>query len=343
MAQTKRGRGRPQDTRLGEDLAALFLLSRDGAQTSVGALAQQLQVTHERAGELLRALISTGDDTSGETSTPLVPLSIVGRDTLRRTDSTSDASGVPRTLRLTAPEAEAVADALDQLGLDEKSSLRTFVERDLFPVGYVRERPKKAEIERGVWPQLELCARSLARAKADADDTTYVHQPVITFKYRGDNDLDKVRTRFAVPRALRLSEEHWVTDAYDIQANGVRTFLLFRMENAAFSQEPGMQTRCVPVRTEKKGGRYVRLTCTSSVAQRVLAWEGARQLGSSDERDEVVIEVPYYRADWLPRHLMALGRSVSWDDAELDESVRDIANEDLTRARRLSSKKEGTS
>lgn len=355
MAQTKRGRGRPQDTRLGEDLAALCLLSRAGAQTSVKALAQRLRITPERAEELLGALIST-DDTSSGISGPLVPLcDDEDRGTMCR--DSKDTRGILPALRLTTPEAEATADAFDQLGLDEGSGLRAFVERDLFPVGFTRERSRKAAIERGVWPQLELCARSLARAVADLEKPTNVLQPVITFKYQGDNDYGNSSPRFAVPRALRLHEGHWVADAYDIRYNGdhsiskmgVRSFLLFRMENPAFyqvldkRQKPGIRIESVPVRVEKKDGRYIRLTCTPEAAQRVLGWDGARQYSSNNDDNDIVVEVPYYRGDWLPRHLMALGRDVRWDDAELEELARDIANYDLRNARRISHKKEGTS
>ena len=335
-------RGRPTEHRLAEDIAIICALSLDGSTTSPADLAALLSMSEQRARDALSALgteavtAATNDEVVG----PVLPLC-----------STGDGGAVARIeapgalrckpLRLTHAQAQACAAAFEQLGLSEEHELRRRVEAAFFPLDdskltYVHALDARAEVHPTTpstapskpFAALMTCAGSIAQASVDPHDATSVSAPVVQFRYRGTNDLTQ-RSRRIVPVALRIHEQEWLVDGFDIDARAQRTFRLVRMEQPELTD----QSRTVPTAAGNRpdGGR-VSLTCAPAVAKQVLAWEGAQLVSSNDER--AVIDVPYFRGDWLPRHVLALGREVTHHDKRLADEMRDIAAADLKLARR---------
>lgn len=335
-------RGRPRAAGLGEDIAALCVLAREGSTTSATDLAALLDIGERRAQETLRTIstetvVSSGaDDVLG----PIVPLCNVGANgRVTRIDAPSHAR--MRQLRLTPTQADAASTALDRLGIAPSAEVRKSLEAAFFPKliqedqGVRKDAASRDAAATGA-PHapsashtLETCARAIARGTRTCTDAHNVRGPVLSFGYRGAND-PTTRTRRVVALRLRVHEGEVMLDAYDLDARGGRTFRVGQMEHPAL----GEARHTVPVGSEgKTSERVVRVSCRGSATDKVLGWEGVHIL--SRGKGTTVVEVPYFRGDWLPRRLLSLGGLVTIDDEVLLREMRAIAREDLDRARTI--------
>jgi len=335
-------RGRPHAAGLGEDIAALCVLAREGSTTSATDLAALLDIGERRAQETLRTIstetvVSSGaDDVLG----PIVPLCNVGENgRVTRIDAPSHAR--MRQLRLTPTQADAASTALDRLGIAPSAEVRKSLEAAFFPKliqedqGVRKDAASRDAAATGA-PHapsashtLETCARAIVRGTRTCTDAHNVRGPVLSFGYRGAND-PMTRTRRVVALRLRVHEGEVMFDAYDLDARGGRTFRVGQMEHPAL----GEARHTVPVCSEgKTSERVVRVSCRGSATDKVLSWEGVHIL--SRGKGTTVVEVPYFRGDWLPRRLLSLGDLVTIDDEGLLREMRAIAREDLDRARTI--------
>ena len=335
-------RGRPRAAGLGEDIAALCVLAREGSTTSATDLAALLDIGERRAQETLRTIstetvVSSGaDDVLG----PIVPLCNVGENgRVTRIDAPSHAR--MRQLRLTPTQADAASTALDRLGIAPSAEVRKSLAAAFFPKliqedqGVRKDAASRDAAATGA-PHapsashtLETCARAIVRGTRTCTDAHNVRGPVLSFGYRGAND-PMTRTRRVVALRLRVHEGEVMLDAYDLDARGGRTFRVGQMEHPAL----GEARHTVPVCSEgKTSERVVRVSCRGSATDKVLGWEGVHIL--SRGKGTTVVEVPYFRGDWLPRRLLSLGDLVTIDDEGLLREMRAIAREDLDRARTI--------
>lgn len=335
-------RGRPRAAGLGEDIAALCVLAREGSTTSATDLAALLDIGERRAQETLRTIstetvVSSGaDDVLG----PIVPLCNVGANgRVTRIDAPSHAR--MRQVRLTPTQADAASTALDRLGIAPSAEVRKSLEAAFFPKliqedqGVRKDAASRDAAATGA-PHapsashtLETCARAIVRGTRTCTDAHNVRGPVLSFGYRGAND-PTTRTRRVVALRLRVHEGEVMLDAYDLDARGGRTFRVGQMEHPAL----GEARHTVPVGSEgKTSERVVRVSCRESATDKVLGWEGVHIL--SRGKGTTVVEVPYFRGDWLPRRLLSLGGLVTIDDEVLLREMRAIAREDLDRARTI--------
>lgn len=335
-------RGRPRAAGLGTDIATLCVLAREGSTTSAADLAALLDISERRAQETLRTIStetvvsSRSDDVLG----PIVPLCNVGENgQVTRVDAPSHAR--MRQLRLTPAQAEAASTALDRLGIAPTSELRKSLEAAFFPKliqegqGVRKDTAGRDAVATSA-PHapstsgtLETCARVIVRGTRTRPDAHDVRGPVLSFGYRGAND-PMTRTRRVVALRLRVHEGEVMLDAYDLDARGERTFRVGQMEHPAL----GEARHTVPVGSEgKTSERVVRVSCREPATDKVLGWEGVHILARG--KGTTVIEVPYFRGDWLPRQLLSLGGLVTVDDEGLLREMRAIAREDLDRARAI--------
>lgn len=335
-------RGRPRAAGLGEDIAALCVLAREGSTTSATDLAALLDIGERRAQETLRTIstetvVSSGaDDVLG----PIVPLCNVGANgRVTRIDAPSHAR--MRQVRLTPTQADAASTALDRLGIAPSAEVRKSLEAAFFPKliqedqGVRKDAASRDAAATGASHApsashtLETCARAIVRGTRTCTDAHNVRGPVLSFGYRGAND-PMTRTRRVVALRLRVHEGEVMLDAYDLDARGGRTFRVGQMEHPAL----GEARHTVPVGSEgKTSERVVRVSCRGSATDKVLGWEGVHIL--SRGKGTTVVEVPYFRGDWLPRRLLSLGGLVTIDDEVLLREMRAIAREDLDRARTI--------
>ena len=347
----RRGRGRPVEHRLGENLAVLLSLTREGSVTSAKDISHLLGITDERADEVLTILTS---GLSEQDSMPLISLNPFGHD---GESSRINGDETLKRLRLTQSQARACSMALDQLGFASDDPLRLSLEKTVFPKDYSpAETTATNPLPEEQRDTLYTCALSIARGKrvftndSDENDGKTVDQPPITFEYRGKNDVlvsGKRRRRTFVPLRLRLTGDKWLVDGYDCDISSSRSFELEGMVEVKLLDT----TKTAPITdTEDPDYGFVKVSCNPKVRSKVLALNGAKAEGMDGAR--AIVKIPYYRGDWLARQLLALGKDVrftsvpdmpadggrpereedptySANNAELLKTMRQVAREDL--------------
>lgn len=323
----KSGRtGRPQEHRLGDTLAIMSIFSQAGAIAKTEEIAQLLDMKVERTASTLERLAS---DHSETTSTLLPLCTTQNENEFMRIDAPGSAKF--RALRLTHEQADACQDALDALGIDVSNPLRTKLEKAFFPITYKASSAgnQASKLDASISSALEVCAQSLALAKRIDSSIPSAEAPLVTFKYQGSND-QMVRTRLVVPVAIHLTNDDWVVEAFDKDSRSSRTFRASLMKDCALTKD----YITIPLGAqEKPDSGTVELFCNKEATARVLNWPGAHYV--SQENNLTCIEVPYFRGDWLPRHVLALGSNVSYKSERLRKEVRAIAAENLKRAKKL--------
>ena len=342
------------------DLQASLLTTRSRAEEILRMLAGEPRDVLDSSGPGESLWQGTGQPEG--TPDPILPLYETGDgETYTRFDIEGGRRLLP--LRLTHDQSVALDAALDRLGLPGDGGVRVSLRKAFWPVSPSQDDvDARAQNDRGgsednrsnspnntggdgsepesspraVADALLACGLSMARAQAPTRSRTQAPprhdphaQPIVTFGYRGDNDL-RPRTRRVLPKGVRIVDGRWVVDAYDLDARSMRTFRAERMTGASLSQE----TASAPRRPDTTpDGGFVRLICRGPACGEVASWPGARVV--AERPGQLTIEVPYYRGDWLPRHVLALGRSVTHDSELLTGEMADLARLDLERAREL--------
>lgn len=316
----KRGRGRPAERRLGENLAVAFALASEGATTSPADLTRLLGITGQRAQAILDGFAQ--GLSAGSAPEPIIAFYHQADGSVSRVAAGEHL----RRLRLTKEQADACAEALDLLGFAQDDPTRALFEESLFPIGYEREgEAAKPMCEPETHEALMLCARSIAGGtrSPESQNGTEVLQLPLTFTYQGKNDT-MPRSRRFVPLSLRLTDGEWYVDGYDLDARAARTFRADGMRAPELGKKP---VAALATNTEKPDCGYVELSCTPEAARQVLAWPGAVAIGESEGR--TLVKVPYYRSEWLPRHVLALGSAVTHENTQLAREMCDVAKADL--------------
>lgn len=319
-------RGRPVEHRTGDTLAAIYFFSKEGAVASATEIAQMLEISTARAIEILEQLSTEHTDYSD----PILPLcSTENAHEYLRIEAPGSLN--PKALRLTPAQAKACTRALDGIGMPKSHNLRQKLEQSFFPLDMSIDNKTEPAAEQisAICEALITCAQSITLAKRTADSIPSISAPIVSFMYQGSNDTF-ARTRRIVPLFLHAHEDTWLIEAFDIDAKARRTF------RASLIQEPHLTNQVSVVSLgspERPEGGKVELTCNTYAASHVLTWDGAHVI--SQDGDSLVIEVPYFRGDWLPRHVLSLGTNVTYKDARLSAEVRTIAAENLNRASKI--------
>lgn len=345
----RRGRGRPVENRLGECLAVLFSLTREGSITSPKDIARLLGIDDMRSAEILNDLSQDREGRGDDDNRSILPLTFFGSGEVICIGS----GQIQKRVRLTQDQARACSLALDQLGFEENDPLRASLEEAFFPKGYVPGASSTtAPLSEEMRETLHVCALSIARGKrlfgedSEEDDGSSVSQPAVLFDYRGKNNNKPLSRKF-VPLSIRLTNGNWFVDGFDCDASASRSFELKSMSNARIDPRDKPEKALV-ADAEKPLLGFVKLSCDPKVKGKVLALNGAKVEGADGER--IIVKVPYYRGDWLARQILALGKDVRFtnvpdtetnDEVEGDDSdylanndklakkMREIANNDL--------------
>lgn len=325
LAPKKRRRGRPIEHGTSNLLAIIYLLSKADALANSAEIAQLLNISEIDALALLDQLSTSYANDTG----PLLPLcNTENTNEFMRIDSAGSTKA--KVLRLSARQARACEQALNSAGILPQNPLRQKLARALFPHDFPCEATTVSDAEADeACETLIVCAKSLVGAKRSHSDVPKAKAQMVTFKYHGSNDTI-TRTRRVVPLLIHLHEESWNIEAFDLDTRSTRTFRVALIQNPKLTGE----FYEVPISTqERPEGGKVELVCNEYAASRVLSWDGAHVL--SQDKESTLIEVPYFRGDWLPRHVLSLGKNVSFKNARLSAEIRSIAAENLKLANKL--------
>lgn len=365
----KRGRGRPTEHRLGENLAVAFALMREGAITDPKDISKLIGLNEDRALSILENLRDS-HAAQGQSPEPILALYSPGPNEFARIGGQT-----PKRLRLTPTQAQACATALDSLGFTAEDPLRRSLEKAFFPVEYAAPQSEvQPTISDETRQALLICARSIAQGervtskapeepdapdpdqaapgKANASrknhigqegktqaqdiavtESAEVIQAPLAFEYFGENDreMNKEHKRRFVPLSFKIIDGEWHVYGFDVDAKAARTHRADGMKNL---RQEGPRVSVPVSNLEHPGEGRARLSCDKSIKGRVLSLEGAEVSGFDEETGRIIVEVPYYRGEWLPRQLLSLGNLVTIigneaADANLAKEMKAVAEKDI--------------
>ena len=285
--------------------ALLILASRlaeEGDSVSASQIVRLFGASRLEAQELLQALLNVGD----EDMPRYLPLFDNGDEVgLAQTPSHPC-----RPLRLSHLETMALAAAFDLVGLKSGNALRKRIMTQ-----FACPDDAGDSFAEAASPPYPIPTRKLLSCA-----TAIVSKRALTFDYQGTRD-DAPRKRRAMPSALNPNDGRWTLDAFDLDADGERTFYITNMRNITLLDEA--LPRDAAADSVKAERRTVRLRFADRHMLELFEWPDLEILRESDGVAEA--RIPFYGGPWLVRRIAAGGGSVTTDDAELNALVRSYA------------------
>lgn len=307
MTQPTKGAGR--DGSLPMLRALLIIASRlreEGDCLSAASVKRLLGIPYPEAQSYLAALFDVGDARHER----YLPLS---GDTDKATlVATPDCSC--RELRFSRLETMALAAALDLAGISCDNPLRKRVMRS-----FAYQPSQDDGFPETARPSHPIPTENLYRCAA-----AIVGERPLSFDYQGTRDTAP-RTRRVKPAALNPNDGRWTLDAYDLDADGDRTFYLANMTKLALLGEALPRDASLDAADATR--RVVELRFSDRHMLDLFDWPDLEILRETDGAVEA--RIPFYGGPWLVRRIAAGGGSITTTDAELASMVRDYAKSQL--------------
>ncbi len=307
--------------RIGADLKsraliALFAsLDEDYATITAQGVASQLGCSVDAARHLIAMLRGLHDQRNvqiplyspdgDEDSDDSVAL-LFGRDSLH---------GYP--LRLSYAETNALLQALRQVGLTEEDELVRKLSGSLST-----QEVNPDEIDR----TLGSATTSTSHEILETISVAIESQNCLSFDYQKPADK-KPQKRIAQPLALRLENEYWYLDAFDLRKREKRVFRVDRMSSACVTSGKALTKPKGQAQTKDNAQetRIIGLIFKDRSLLENLPWPKLtiKSEQAKDNQTEVPIHasIPYYGGDWLVRRLASCGSLVQIQDEELKKKV----------------------
>lgn len=307
-----------------ELVTLLGSLSERGDAISATTIAARLGVTIAQARKLIDLLVSSGSQTQ-----EYLPLATNDddADTLVLISS----SGLRgRPLRLTKSETIAINAALNTIGVPQddplRSKLRVGLSSDDIDEQWVQQA--LAPIDESIMQALSTSVQALLQSAR------------MTFLYRGSEDL-KYAVRIVCPLAIRRFQGHWYVEAFDAARQGMRTFRIDRMRDAAIidGAHAPSGVAAVPSMVGESGTatsgtepRSITLVFLDRKYLDLFAWPGLQVI--SEEGNRITAQIPYYENHpfWLTRRIAACGGDVQVMDERIMSHVAKYAKGLLSNA-----------
>lgn len=231
-----------------------------------------------------------------------------------------DLPALDKAVRLSAPEARALAAALQYAGIDPEDRLVG----KLLEAGATAELESREELDRVLRTSSEDTHISEAFM---ATSRALVEHRVLAIEYAGSTDAEP-RARAVEPVQLLCERGVWYLHAYCRDANAPRTFRVDRIVSATVTSESapdrGLTAIGTPFTTE--GLPVARLRFVDAATYDAREWPYSRVV----QRDGggLVIELPYAGTGWVARQVTAhLGGVEVVEPIEMRAAVARYARE----------------
>lgn len=310
MRKSSAGR-RQSAERIRELVSLLGSFSRTGDSVSLETIAGRLGVSTQEAETMMDIVCqASGEDSGG--------LLISANDDF--TEFTLQYSGIHgMPVRLTQSEAIALVHGLDIAGVADDDPIRGHVRHAYYSTD-VDDHEVRRTLGAGQDSLLTFTIQLCAKARATSR--------MIDFMYRGlADECDK--SRCALIRNLRLDENIWYIDAFDLDVLEERIFRLDRMHSVTL----GPKGKLPEPDVSRSHARRVDVVFTDPFLVTLFEWPGLRITRSSN----TVVEgsIPYYgeSSDWLPRRIAACAGELVVSDDGIMSLAREYAENTLVTTR----------
>ena len=210
--------------------------------------------------------------------------------------ATLQAHGTDRLLRLTAPEADALVDALTTAGFSPDDELVDAL---------VRTKTMLRGPESASKPRLRVVTESASSdvAQALAAACEDVEHHLLEIEYRGTDD-DAPLTRRIEPLRIFSEDGHRYLQAYCRTSEGWRSFRIDRVSAVRALDECFSPRSSAPRPTiGLDAGTRARIRLDAGCP--LPTWRDLRVSGTDADGSRVV-SVPWTGSSWLPKHVVAL-------------------------------------
>ena len=205
------------------------------------------------------------------------------------------AHGTQRLLRLTAPEADALVDALTTAGFSSDDEL---VSSLLHTKSVLSEAtPLKPRLRIVTEPAASDVTQVLAAACED-----FEHH-LLEITYRGTDDVEP-QTRVVEPLCIFSEDGHRYLQAYCRNSDGWRSFRVDRVVETRLLEETfSPRTDAPHPSIALNAGTRARVRLAANCP--LPTWRGLRVACYNDD-GSCVVSVPWTGGSWLPKHVVSL-------------------------------------
>ena len=281
-------------------------LQHEGDALSPATVMQLLGVSRADAAAYLSVLMDVGDEDT-PCYLPLIEdenaVALASRPHRRCKD-----------LRLSHLETMALAAALDTSGIKADNQLRARI-----MTVFAHPKDAGANFSETPRPSYPIPTDTLLRCAA-----AIVNKSAVTFEYQGTRD-DAPRLRRVRPTTLNPNDGKWTLDAFDLDADGERTFYLANMEKLTLL-DATLPGEAAPVAASHER-RSVELRFSDRHMLDLFDWPDLEIVREDD--DAILARIPFYGGPWLVRRIAAGGGSITTTDSELNALVRAYAENQL--------------
>ncbi|MEI3376920.1 MAG: WYL domain-containing protein [Coriobacteriales bacterium] len=210
--------------------------------------------------------------------------------------ATLQTHGTDRLLRLTAPEADALLDALTTAGFSADDELIGALLRTKTMLGGAESAPK---------PRLMIVTESASSdvAQALAAACEDVEHPVLEIAYHGTDD-DAPQTRRIEPLRIFSEDGHRYLQAYCRMSKDWRSFRIDRVTSVRVLDERFSPRTGAPRPSIALGsGTQARIRLNAGCP--LPSWRDLRVSSTADDGSRIV-SVPWTGSSWLPKHVVSL-------------------------------------
>ncbi len=210
--------------------------------------------------------------------------------------ATLQTHGTDRLLRLTAPEADALLDALTAAGFSVDDELIGALLRTKTMLGGAESAPK---------PRLSVVTESASPdvAQALAAACEDVEHPVLEITYHGTDD-DTPQTRRIEPLRIFSEDGHRYLQAYCRMSKDWRSFRIDRVTSVRVLDERFSPRTDAPRPSIALGsGTQARIRLNAGCP--TPSWRDLRVSSTAGDGSRIV-SVPWTGSSWLPKHVVSL-------------------------------------
>lgn len=226
--------------------------------------------------------------------------------------------GTDRLLRLTAPEADALVDALTAAGFSPDDELVTALLRTKTVLGGPESasKPRLRVVTESAYPDV---AQTLAAACEDLE------HHVLEISYRGTDDETPL-TRHVEPLRIFSEDSHRYLQAYCRTSEGWRSFRIDRISRAqtldeCFSPRSDAPYPSIALDANSRAQLLLSADCP------LPAWRNLKVTGTNADGSRTV-SIPWTGSSWLPKHVVALmGRALVLKPQSLVEACERYAEQ----------------
>ena len=224
--------------------------------------------------------------------------------------------GTDRLLRLTAPEADALVDALTAAGFSPDDELVTALLRTKTVLGGPESasKPRLRVVTESAYPDV---AQTLAAACEDLE------HHVLEISYRGTDDETPL-TRHVEPLRIFSEDSHRYLQAYCRTSEGWRSFRIDRISHAqaldeCFSPRSDAPRPSIALDANSRAQLLLSADCP------LPAWRNLKVTATNADGSRTV-SIPWTGSSWLPKHVVALmGKALVLKPQSLVDACKEYA------------------